>query len=172
MWPRWHEKSGDRLSRRWPGEIKPVRENPSYIDEVSFLVSAKWDCDSEAAIERKARDILELLAKAVQQLPTTEPCIVHFGIEALDGDKVEAARLDRIRRVLRVLGRTVHFYTLSPVARACPFGEKRGEQPYFTMIRESEKFGYEKRYSRLFPSGSATSKNPQKTGQISFGDLR
>ena len=84
----------------WSGAVKLWRDNPSYLEELSFLVSAKWDCDAPAAVTSKARHILDLLAKAVKQLPTKGPCVVHFGIEAMDGDLVEQERRDRILRIL------------------------------------------------------------------------
>lgn len=84
----------------WAGAVKPWRENPSYAEEVGFLVCAKWDCDAPDAIARKARHILDHVAKAVQQLPKRGPCVVHVGIEAMDGDLVEQKRRDRIQQIL------------------------------------------------------------------------
>jgi len=84
----------------YAGVFKLARENPSYIEDVDFMVSAKWDCDAPEAIDRKARPILDHLAKAVEQLPYSTTGAIHVGIEAMDGDFVEHVRYDRIKRLV------------------------------------------------------------------------
>jgi hypothetical protein len=71
--------------------------NNQYLDTMDFAAGAFWHCDAERAIERKARDIRGHLAEAVEQLPKDTPCVVHVGLETLDGGLVE---LERYRRIV------------------------------------------------------------------------
>ena len=51
---------------------------------------------SEAAIDKKARDIQAKLVEANSQLPSDIPGVIHIGFEALAGDDVEQCRFDKI----------------------------------------------------------------------------
>jgi len=92
--------------RRYDNMIELVRlkyaENPHFIDDVDLAVVARWSSLSEAAVERKARDIHAKLVEANTQLPSNIPGIIHIGFEALSGDTIEHRRyekiLDRCRR--------------------------------------------------------------------------
>jgi hypothetical protein len=70
--------------------------DPTYIKEISFVSCARWDCDAEDAILKKARDIRKHLSDATNQLPDNKPSIIHIGIESLDGAAVEDERFVRI----------------------------------------------------------------------------
>lgn len=77
------------------------RGNNRYMDTMDFAAGAFWDCDADRAIERKARDIRARLSEAVEQLPDDKPCVVHVGLETLDGVSVEAERYQRIFNTVR-----------------------------------------------------------------------
>ncbi len=70
--------------------------NNNFLDTMDFAACAFWHCDAERAIEKKARDIRGHLAKAVEQLPEKGKCVIHVGLETLDGVLVEAERYGRI----------------------------------------------------------------------------
>jgi hypothetical protein len=70
--------------------------NPRYIGDCDLAVVLRWKTMSRLAIDRKARDIIEKLAEANDQLPDDMPGIVHVGFEAVEGDDVERARYDKI----------------------------------------------------------------------------
>ncbi|MEQ1515851.1 MAG: hypothetical protein ABL931_05110, partial [Usitatibacteraceae bacterium] len=76
--------------------IYPSEDNFRYIDTCDLAIVLHWDSTSEAAINAKARDILKRLSKAVAQLPNDRPGVVHFGIEAVEGDEVEKRRFKKI----------------------------------------------------------------------------
>jgi hypothetical protein len=84
----------------YSGLFKKAGAGPSYVGDIKFLIAAKWECDAAEAIERKARPILDHLAKAVRQLPYSTPSAIHVGIEALDGDSVEKVRHERIKTIV------------------------------------------------------------------------
>jgi hypothetical protein len=70
--------------------------NPRYIDACDLAVVLEWESLSEAATDGKARDIRKLLSKANEQLPEGRPAIVHIGLEAVEGDRVERMRYEKI----------------------------------------------------------------------------
>jgi len=86
--------------RRYDSMIEVVRVkhavNPHFIDDVDLAVVARWTSLSDAAIERKARDIQGKLVEANKQLPSDIPGIIHIGFEALSGDAVEQRRYEKI----------------------------------------------------------------------------
>ena len=88
--------------------------NPHFIEELDLAVMARWSSDSEAAIEKKARDIQAKLVEANRQLPHDIPGVVHIGFEALAGDDVEQRRyekiIDRARRFARGNSRLEFIY--------------------------------------------------------------
>jgi hypothetical protein len=63
---------------------------------LNFAVGVFWSCDSEKAIQKKARDIRGHLSKALKQLPNNSKIAVHVGLETHDGRIVEAERYSRI----------------------------------------------------------------------------
>ena len=70
--------------------------NNRYLDKMDFAAGAFWHCDAIRSIEKKARDIRGHLAEAVRQLPDGIPCVIHIGLETLDGVLVEVERYRRI----------------------------------------------------------------------------
>jgi hypothetical protein len=88
--------------------------NPHFIEELDLAVMARWSSHSEAAIEKKARDIQAKLVEANRQLPHDIPGVVHIGFEALAGDDVEQRRyekiIDRARRFARGNSRLEFIY--------------------------------------------------------------
>lgn len=59
---------------------------------------AKWECLSDKSIDKKAKDVRKLLAKAVDQAPNEGNTIVHIGYETLHGPFVEFERQKKIKR--------------------------------------------------------------------------
>ena len=76
-------------------------DNPRYVESCDLAVVLQWESMSDAAIDRKARDILKTMAGANEQLPDGQPCIVHIGFEAIEGDRVERLRHDKIHATVR-----------------------------------------------------------------------
>ena len=70
--------------------------SPRYADACSLAVVLRWSCLAEESVSAKARDILNKLADATGQLPDNKPSVVHIGIEAVDGETVERARLEKV----------------------------------------------------------------------------
>lgn len=70
--------------------------NNKYLTSMEFAAGAFWHCDAEASIDKKARGIRKRLGEAVKQLPENKSCVVHVGLETLDGVLVEAERYKRI----------------------------------------------------------------------------
>ncbi|MDM0010151.1 hypothetical protein QTI51_37320 [Variovorax sp. J22G73] len=83
------------LLRTMPGE------NPRYVDACNLAVVLNWESLSEAALDKKARDIRKNLSNANAQLPDGRPCVVHIGFEAVEGDRVERLRYDKILATAR-----------------------------------------------------------------------
>lgn len=67
-------------------------DNPVCIDACEAGCVFDWESRSEAAIDKKARDIFKRLADGCAQLPDGRPGILHIGFEAVDGLDVEAVR--------------------------------------------------------------------------------
>lgn len=76
-------------------------DNPRYLDSCDLAVILHWECLSEAAIDRKARDIRKKLSEATAQLPEVRPSIIHIGFEAVEGDSVERLRYEKILATAR-----------------------------------------------------------------------
>jgi hypothetical protein len=75
----------------------------TFLDELAYGAGAFWSCDAPRAIERKARDIRGRLAEAVRQLPDNGQCVIHVGMETLEGIAVE------MERILRIVGSVASF---------------------------------------------------------------
>lgn len=76
-------------------------ENPRYVDACDLAVVLEWESRSPEATDGKARDIRKLLSKANEQLPDGRPSVVHIGLEAVEGDRVELMRYDKILATAR-----------------------------------------------------------------------
>ncbi len=91
--------------RRYDSGIMVMRlkfgPSPHLVDQLDLAVAARYESLSEAAIDRKARDILAKLSEANAQLPEDLPGIVHIGFEALSGDEVEQRRYEKILQRIR-----------------------------------------------------------------------
>ena len=74
--------------------------SPRYASACDMAVVLRWECISDASISAKARDILRHLARALPQLPSGQRGIIHMGIEAVDGEAVERARLTKVLSTL------------------------------------------------------------------------
>lgn len=70
--------------------------NPRFIEECDLAILLRWESTSPASIDGKARDILSKLSEATDQLPDNVPSIIHIGFEAVEGDRVEKARYEKI----------------------------------------------------------------------------
>ncbi|MCK4252516.1 hypothetical protein KAX97_13795 [candidate division WOR-3 bacterium] len=75
---------------------KPSAIHPTYLESIDFISCARWNCDAEEAILKKARDIRRQLSDATDQLPDDKPSIIHVGIESHDGGVVEDERFLKI----------------------------------------------------------------------------
>lgn len=80
--------------------IKPA-DNPRYVGWCDMAVVMEWESLSEAAVDGKARNIRKKLAEANDQLPEGRPGIVHIGFEAVEGDRVERLRYEKILATAR-----------------------------------------------------------------------
>jgi hypothetical protein len=67
-----------------------------FIEEVAWVCGMTREVDADAAVDKKARDIKNLLAKAVQQLPENGWSIVHIAAETLEGPEVEHRRSAKV----------------------------------------------------------------------------
>jgi len=75
---------------------KPSPIHPTYLEDIDFISCARWNCDAEEAILKKARDIRKQLSDATNQLPDNKASIIHVGVESHDGPIVEDERFLRI----------------------------------------------------------------------------
>jgi len=71
-------------------------DNPRFIKDLDLAVVLKYEVTADAAIDAKARDIFRKLREANQQLPQDRPSVVHIGFEAVEGDRIEKARYEKI----------------------------------------------------------------------------
>lgn len=76
-------------------------DNPRYVDSCDLAVVLHWENLAEAATDAKARDIRKKLSEATAQLPDGRPSIVHIGFEAVEGDRVERLRYEKIMATAR-----------------------------------------------------------------------
>jgi hypothetical protein len=81
----------------------------SYIDEIGWACGITRKFDSEASINKKAKDITKLLSEAVKQVPVDKPSIIHIAAETLEGRDVE------VRRSEKVMEKIPKFITNRPV---------------------------------------------------------
>jgi len=99
--------SGSKMQSLLTGHYKPKSRilwslearcdtSPRYIDDCTLAIVLDWQCTAEASTDAKARSITRHLSKAVSQLPTGVPSVVHIGFETVDSDEVEAARFAKV----------------------------------------------------------------------------
>ena len=83
-------------------EINPDSESVIniFVDEVDKAYCAKWECTAIESINKKAKDVKNLLVKAVKQAPKNGSTIIHIGYETLHGPHVEYIRDAKIVELL------------------------------------------------------------------------
>lgn len=67
----------------------------TYIDEIAWACGVTRKFDSEISIEKNARDVKNLLAEAVRQVPDDVPSVIHIGVETEFPD-VERRRTEKV----------------------------------------------------------------------------
>lgn len=67
-----------------------------YIDEIAWACGFTRDFDSDAALDKKAKDVTKHLADAVKQVPDDKPSIIHIAAETLEGKEVERLRTAKV----------------------------------------------------------------------------
>ncbi len=67
-----------------------------YVSNIVKAFGVHCICDSEIAINAKARDVRALIFKAISQFNPESKSIIHIGMETFDGPKVEKARTAKI----------------------------------------------------------------------------
>lgn len=77
-----------------------LSDNPLYMDSCDAGCVFDWESRSEAAIDKRARDVFKRAAEGCRQLPDGRPGIVHVGFEAVEGDEVEALRHTKVMQSL------------------------------------------------------------------------
>jgi hypothetical protein len=69
----------------------------TYIDQVEWACGFTRDIDAPVSIEKKARDIKNLLAAAIKQVPSDACSVVHIAAETLEGRDVERRRTEKVQ---------------------------------------------------------------------------
>ncbi|SIT08942.1 hypothetical protein SAMN05421786_105104 [Chryseobacterium ureilyticum] len=72
-----------------------------YVNKIKNACIMKWTNISDHSIDMKAKDIKRLLVKAVNQIPSDNPGIIHIGYENLDGPYVERKRFLKIQNTIQ-----------------------------------------------------------------------
>lgn len=76
-------------------------DNPVYVKACDAGCVFDWESRSEAAIDKRARDVFKRVVEGCRQLPDGRPGIVHIGFEAVDGDEVEIRRHAKVMQSLK-----------------------------------------------------------------------
>jgi len=129
--PRANMESVCTGRRMRPSRGMPAWKARSFWDQIDWGCGVAWQCTAEDAIERKARDVKSLFARAIEQLPNDSPGVVHIAAETLAGNDVEARRTKKIISSMRefrvekpVLGLLLHrIQSESPPDSAFNFDE-------------------------------------------------
>lgn len=69
----------------------------TYIEQVEWACGFTREIDAPASIEKKARDIKNLLAAAVKQVPSDACSVIHIAAETLEGRDVERRRTEKVK---------------------------------------------------------------------------
>lgn len=79
-------------------EVNPEKESVVniYAQSVKRAYCAKWVCVADESIDKKARDVKNLLVKAVNQAPSDGATVIHIGYETLHGPYIEVIRDKKI----------------------------------------------------------------------------
>lgn len=103
-----------------------VADNPLYMKECDTGCVFDWDSRSEAAIDKRARDVFKRVSEGCRQLPDRRPGIVHVGFEAVEGDEVEKRRYEKVLQSLKDLdpqGKALEYVYVSWFAPESPPNE-------------------------------------------------
>ncbi|MCK4622241.1 MAG: hypothetical protein KAT62_08495 [Desulfuromonadales bacterium] len=71
-----------------------------FADSIEKAYCAKWECTAIESIDKKAKDVKNLLVKAVNQAPDNGSTIIHIGYETLHGPWVEFIRDEKIIEII------------------------------------------------------------------------
>lgn len=86
--------------RRHESHLQAIRfqtdGSPRFMSRCDQAIILRWKCSAEASVNAKAKDVVAKLAQATEQLPDDRPGIVHVGLEAVEGDASEDARIARV----------------------------------------------------------------------------
>jgi hypothetical protein len=69
-----------------------------FVDSADFVIGFTRVFDSEASIDKKARDVTKLLSGAVAQVPADRPSIIHLAAETMEGAAIEIRRSEKVKR--------------------------------------------------------------------------
>lgn len=69
----------------------------TYIEHVEWACGFTREIDAPVSIEKKARDIKNLLAAAVKQVPSNAFSVIHIAAETLEGRDVERRRTEKVK---------------------------------------------------------------------------
>lgn len=83
-------------------EVAPSEDSVINIfaESIDKVYCTKWECTADESIDRKAKDVKNLLVKAVKQAPKVGSTIVHIGYETLEGPNIEFIRDYKIVKML------------------------------------------------------------------------
>jgi hypothetical protein len=70
--------------------------NNLYINEIAKAFGVHCYCDSENALNAKARDVRRQIKSAISQFNPEANSIIHIGMETFDGPEVEMARTEKL----------------------------------------------------------------------------
>lgn len=92
--PQWEPDASytmvmDAKFRAMPGGDSVLNR---FVDLIRQVYCARWECTADASIDKKARDVRSLLAKAVKQAPSDGRTVVHIAYETLHGPGIEFVR--------------------------------------------------------------------------------
>lgn len=68
----------------------------TYIDDIDFACGFTRQVDADAAIDKKAKDIIKLLSLAVAQVPVDRPSVIHIAAETMEGALIERRRTEKV----------------------------------------------------------------------------
>ncbi|EJD6600178.1 hypothetical protein M0L39_RS09515 [Providencia rettgeri] len=108
-------------------EEKDDRVLNIFLDSVQKIACAKWECISDVSLDKKARDIKNLLSKATKQAPDDETTIVHLGYETLHGPTIEKIRENKILSTIQSFdfgSKDIGIIYLHALQAICPPNEK------------------------------------------------
>lgn len=121
----------------------------TYIDEIGWACGFTREYDSEISIDKKARDVTNLLSKAVKQVPGDKPSIIYVAAETLEGKDVERVRTEKVMKTIPL------FVTEKPViaVRFHRFLSNQRTNKLFEFDETLEKFQIDGAVLDDIPSG-------------------